>query len=131
MRILLNSARTVIALTSFPTITSTIAGQTVTVTRTSGGSGSYARGHISLPLGLHLAAGSPLGNSDVNITLKTDPPGSPVTPEPFGAVSLVGNGILQRGALGGRRCDLTVAGRTSEIMSEAASLGENYTKGQP
>jgi hypothetical protein len=127
MRILLNNARTVIALTSFPTITSTIGGQTVTVTLTSGGSGTYTSGRISLPLGLHLAASGSLGNSDLSLTLKTDPPGSPVTPEPFGAVILAGSGILQGGSLGGQICELTVAGRISQIASVEAGSSENYT----
>ena len=114
---LLNSARTDITLTSFPPIISTVGPFTVTVTKTSGGSGSYARGHIVLPLGLHFAVSGPLGNSDLSTTLTTDPPGSPVTPEPLGAVTLVGSGILQGGVVGGRKCDLTVTGTISANMT--------------
>lgn len=115
IRILLNSARTVIMLTSFPTITSTIGGNTVTITQTSGGTGTYASGHIVLPLGLHATVSGAAGSSDLSITLKTDPPGSPVTPEPFGAVTLFGSGILQGGLLSGQRCDITVTGTISQI----------------
>jgi hypothetical protein len=105
-RILLNGGRTVITLVSFPTITSIVhtplGDDTVTVTRTSGGTGAYASGHIVLPLGLHFAHSNIFfSDSDLSITLTTDPPGSPVTPEPFGAVTVVGSGIFQGGVLGG------------------------------
>jgi hypothetical protein len=108
--ILLNGTRTVITLTSFPPIIS----NEVTVTKTSGGSGSYARGHIAMPLGLHFAVSKSILDSNLSVTLTTDPPGSPVTPEPFGAVTLVGSGILEGGLLGGRRCDLTISGTISQ-----------------
>ena len=56
--ILLNKARTVITLASFPPMNFTsrtpVGDVTVTLTQTSGGSGTYANGNIVLPLGLHL-----------------------------------------------------------------------------
>jgi hypothetical protein len=120
---LLNTARTNFTLTSFPAINYTFhtptGDMTLTVTKTSGGSGSYANGHIVLPLGLHFAIrpGSPLGSpldADLSITLTTDPPGSPVTPEPLGAVTLVGSGILHGGLLlDGQNCDVTITGKIS------------------
>jgi hypothetical protein len=118
--ILLNKARTVITLASFPPMNLTsrtpVGDVTVTLTQTSGGSGTYANGNIVLPLGLHLS-GSGAGrrvNSDINMTLTTDPPGSPVSPTTFGPVTLVGSGIFQGGALiDGKRGDLTVAGTVS------------------
>jgi hypothetical protein len=95
LRVLLNSAKTVIMLSSFPPMSSTIGSVTVTVTQKSGGSGSYSGGRIVLPLGLHFEASGSLGNSDLILALTTDQPGSPVTPEPFGAVTVVGNGIVR------------------------------------
>jgi len=120
-RILLNGARTVITLVSFPTITSIVhtplGDDTVTVTRTSGGTGAYASGHIVLPLALHFAHSNIFfSDSDLSITLTTDPPGSPVTPDPFGAVTVVGSGIFQGGFLGGSSCNVTVTGTISELQ---------------
>jgi hypothetical protein len=83
---------------------------TLTVTKTSGGSGSYANGHITLPLGLHFAVSSGIG-ADLSLTLTTDPPGSPVNPEPLGAVTLAGSGTLQGGILNGQNCNLTITVR--------------------
>jgi hypothetical protein len=110
---LLNSARTTFSLTSFPANSYAVgAGMTVTVTKTSGGSGSYANGHISLPLGLHFALSTGLG-ADLSLTLSTDAAGgSPVTPEPLGAVTFVGSGPLQGGGpLNGQICKLTITGK--------------------
>jgi hypothetical protein len=73
IRILLNSAKTVIMLTSFPTITFTAGSVTVTVTQTSGGSGSYASGRIVLPLGLHFAVSGSLGTHDRSTRLAGNP----------------------------------------------------------
>jgi hypothetical protein len=71
----------------------------------------YNEGKIELPLGLHLTNSIQIfGNSDLSITLTTNPPGSPVNPKTFGPVTLVGSGIIQGGMLGGRQCDLTVTG---------------------
>jgi hypothetical protein len=122
---LLNSERSNFTLTSFPPISYTFhtpqGNMMLTVTKTSGGSGSYANGHIVLPLGLHFALSgpptSPLDSpldADLSTTLTTNPPGSPVTPEPLGAVTLVGSGILQGGfVLNGQKCDVTISGKIS------------------
>ena len=83
---------------------------TVTVTKTSGGSGSYANGHIALPLGLHFAGSGGI-SADLSLTLTTDPPGSPVNPDPLGAVTLAGSGTFQGGILGGQSCNVTIIGR--------------------
>jgi hypothetical protein len=108
---LLDSTRTKFSLTSFPATSYAVAGMTVTVTKASGGSGSYANGRISLPLGLHFAA-SGVG-ADLSLTLSTDPPGSPVNPEPLGAVTLVGSGTFRGGGpiLDGQNCTVTITGR--------------------
>jgi hypothetical protein len=107
---LLDSGRTKFSLTSFPANSYPVAGMTLTVTKTSGGSGSYTNGHIVLPLGLHFAVSSGVG-ADLSLNLTTDPPGSPVNPEPLGAVTLVGSGTLQGGILNGQTCNLTITGR--------------------
>jgi hypothetical protein len=107
---LLDSARTKFSLMSFPANSYNVAGQTLTVTKTSGGSGSYANGHIVLPLGLHFALSIGVG-ADLSLTLTTDPPGSPVNPEPLGAVTLVGSGILRGGGpINGQNCNVTITG---------------------
>lgn len=110
---LLDSTRTKFSLTSFPTTSYAVGGTigTVTVTKTSGGSGSYANGHISsLMLGLHFAGGGGL-STDLSLTLTTDAPGSPVNPDPLGAVTLAGKGTFQGGILSGQNCNVTIAGR--------------------
>ena len=109
---LLDSARTTFTLRSFPTNSYNVAGMTLTVTKTSGGSGSYANGRIVLPLGLHFALSGGTG-ADLSITLTTDPPGSPVDPEPLGAVTLVGSGAFHGGGaiLDGQNCKVTITGR--------------------
>lgn len=109
---LLDSARTKFSLTSFPATSYAVAGMTVTVTKTTGGSGSYANGHISLPLGLHFASSSGVG-ADLSLTLSTDPPGSPVNPDPLGAVTLAGSGTFHGGGpiLEGQNCNVTITGR--------------------
>lgn len=93
---LLDSTRTKFSLTSFPPNSYAVgSGITLTVTKTSGGSGSYANGHISLPqLKLHFeVSGTIVSAADLSLTLSTDGPGgSPVNPEPLGAVTLVGRG---------------------------------------
>jgi hypothetical protein len=118
--ILLNKARTAITLASFPPMNFTsrtpVGDVTVVLTQTSGGVGTYADGHIVLPLGLHLSGngGGQRVNSDISVTLTTDPPGSPVNPTTFGPVTLVGGGVFYGGVLiDGKRGDLTVAGTIS------------------
>ena len=118
-------ARTDFTITSFPAISyifhTPTGNWTLTVTKTSGGTGSYVNGRIVLPLGLHFAVsgltGSPTGSpldADLSATLTTDPPGSPLTPEPLGTATLVGSGVLQGGVvLNGQNCDVTIAGKVS------------------
>ena len=112
---LLNKARTVITLASFPPISLTISGLNYTITETSGGSGTYANGKIVLPLGLHLSSNFQLNDADLSLTLTTDPPGSPVNPTTFGPVTLVGSGIFHGGMLNGKTGVLTVAGTMSVV----------------
>jgi hypothetical protein len=85
-----------------------------------GGTGSYATGAISLPITLRFATNIslPLGsiddNSNLSLTLSTDPPeGSPVTPEPFGKVNLAGSGDFIGGRLGGSRGKLRLGELTN------------------
>jgi hypothetical protein len=113
---LLDSTRTKFSLTFFPPNSYVVgSGITLTVTKTSGGSGSYANGHISLPqLKLHFAvSGTIVGAADLTLTLSTDGPGgSPVNPEPLGAVTFVGSGPLGGGGpLNGQICNLTITGK--------------------
>jgi hypothetical protein len=122
--VMLNGARTVIAITSFPTIQTTfdtsLGRNTTTITRTSGGSGSYAAGNIVMPLGLRFDHSINLPffeeDSDLNVVLTTNPPGSPVSPEPFGSVTLVGSGTFNGGILGGSTGNLTISGRISAVV---------------
>jgi hypothetical protein len=109
---LLDGTGTKFTLTSFPANSYNVAGMTVTVTKASGGSGSYASGRIVLPLGLHFATSSGIA-ADLNLTLTTDSPGSPVTPGPLGAVTFVGSGTLRGGGpvLDGQNCNVTITGR--------------------
>jgi hypothetical protein len=119
--VLLNGARTVIAMTSFPTIQVTFDTpfglNTTTVTRTSGGSGGYNAGNIVVPLGLRFDHSIDFPffeeDSDLNVVLATSPPGSPLNPEPFGQVTLVGSGTFAGGILGGETGTLTVSGTIS------------------
>jgi PASTA domain len=122
--VLLNGARTAIAIASFPTIQATFdtpfGRNTTTVTRTSGGSGSYAAGNIVMPLGLHFDQSIDIifveEDSDLNVVLTTNPPGSPVSPEPFGSVTLVGSGTFNGGILGGSTGNLTISGTISPFV---------------
>ena len=119
--VVLNGARTEIAITSFFAIKvgfdTPLGFNVATLTRTSGGTGSYSAGAIVLPLGLHLDNSIDVPffeeDSDLSVELTTSPPGSPVTPEPFGHVRLVGSGTFQGGYLGGSTADLTVDGTLS------------------
>lgn len=123
-RVTLNGARTVIAIASFPTIQTTFdtpfGRNTTTVTRISGGSGSYAAGNIMMPLALRFDHSIDLPffeeDSTFNVVLTTNPPGSPVNPEPFGDVTLVGTAPFNGGILGGSTGTLTIAGTISAFV---------------
>lgn len=115
----LNGERTVIALTSFPSISTqpfdTPFGLNVTtVRRTDGGIGSYANGRIAMPLTLRFdqSIDLPFYEEDSILTLRltTEPPGSPVNPGPFGRVALAGSGTFVGGILGGSTGTLVVRG---------------------
>lgn len=117
---LLNSARTEFRLTSFPPMSYPLGDMTLTVTKTSGGSGSYAGGRIVLPIDLHIVIGFKLGlppvSADLSMTFSTDPPaGSPVSPEPLGDVTFVGSGALQAAGppFDGQNCNMTIVGKIS------------------
>lgn len=122
--VMLNSGRTVIAMTSFPIVQTTfdtpLGRNTTTVRRIDGGSGSYAAGRMMVPLGLRFDHSINLPfleeDSDLRVVLTTDPPGAPVTPEPFGSVTLVGGGRFDGGILGGDTGTLTLAGAISAAM---------------
>jgi hypothetical protein len=110
MTAVLNGERTVIALTSYLSITTDVfetplgLNQT-TVTKTSGGIGAYASGHISLPVTLRFDQSIDVPfyeeDSTLSLTLRTDAPGVPVSQPPYGRVKLVGNGQFDGGVLGG------------------------------
>ena len=121
--VLLDGSRTTIAIVSFPLIsvsfdTGTVFGRnTTTITRRTGGTGSYNAGNIVLPLGLRFdhSLNVPFveEDSDFDVVLSTAPPGSPVTPEPYGAVTLAGSGPFSGGILDGSTGTLTIAGSIS------------------
>jgi hypothetical protein len=85
-----------------------------TITLIDGGTGSYAAGKISLPMALHFASAIDSlyhDDSDLSLVLSTDPPdGRPLTPEPFGNVTLAGSGQFMGGFLNGSTGTLTVSG---------------------
>ncbi len=114
--VLLNETRTVITIIDFPAIRTQIfdtpvGEDQVTVTQTDGGSGGYQAGAIELAIGLHLEHSNDLvSGSDLHLTLTTNPPGAPVHPEPFGAVTLTGSGTFTGGYLGGANATLVVTG---------------------
>lgn len=120
-RIMINAARTTITLTTFPPIQVTfntpLGRNTTTITRSSGGSGSYAAGRIRMPLGLRFDQSHILARgSDLNVMLSTDPPGSPLSPQPFGNLTLVGSGTFQGGTLGGQTGTLNIRGTLSAVV---------------
>jgi hypothetical protein len=97
---------------------------TTWVTLIGGGTGTYDAGKISVPLTLHFAttvqtdAGVDVhDSSDLSLELSTDPPGgSPVTPEPFGNVTLFGSGKFIGGFLDGSTGTLTVKGKIQPFV---------------
>jgi hypothetical protein len=123
-KVLINGERTVITITKFPAISTSfdtpLGTNTTVVTRTGGGTGSYNTGAIVIPIRLHFDHSIDLPgyeeDSDLNLTLSTDPPGSPLTPEPFGNVTLVGSGQFIGGILGGETGTLTVSGTIAEAV---------------
>lgn len=123
-KLLINGDRTVITITSFPAITALfdtpLGSNQTTVTRTGGGTGSYAAGAIVVPITLHFDHSIDLPlyeeDSDLSFELSTDPPGSPVTPEPFGNVTIAGSGRFIGGILGGSTGTLTVRGTIARAV---------------
>jgi hypothetical protein len=123
-KVLINGERTVITILNFPVISTSfdtpVGSNTTVVTPIGGGTGSYNKGAIVMPISLHFdhSIDWPIyeEDSDLNLTLSTDPPGSPVTPEPFGKVTLVGSGQFIGGILGGSTGTLTVRGTIAEAV---------------
>lgn len=121
--LVISGDRSAITITDFPPIKTQpfdtpVGENTTTVTRIGGGTGRYdvggTPGHIAMPIQLHFDHSLEVaGDSDLSLELSTDPPGSPVTPEPFGQVSLVGSGQFVEGFLGGETGNLKVAGTIS------------------
>jgi hypothetical protein len=95
---------------------------TTAITLIGGGTGSYDAGKISMPMTLHFVstidtgAGNITDTSDLSLVLSTDPPGSPVTPEPFGNVTLFGSGKFVGGHFNGDTGTLTVTGKIQPFM---------------
>jgi len=117
-KIRINGDRTVITLTDFPAIGTSfdtpLGTNTTVITRTGGGTGRYAAGTIVIPIALHFDQSIDVPgleeDSDLSLELSTDPPGSPLRPEPFGNVTLVGSGQFIGGILGGYTGTLTIRG---------------------
>jgi hypothetical protein len=120
-KLLINGERTGITLTSFPTIKvlfdTPLGSNQTTVTRTGGGAGSYAAGAVIMPIILHFDHSIDIPgyeeDSDLSLVLSTDPPGSPITPEPFGDVTLTGSDQFVGGILGDSTGTLKVIGTIS------------------
>ena len=117
-----NDSRTAVHVTSFPLIKTepfaTPFGTNVTtITKTDGGSGTYAAGAMSMPLTLRFDHSIDLPflqeDSTLDLALSTDPPGAPV--DAAGTVKLVGSGNFQGGILGGSTGTLTIEGSISPV----------------
>lgn len=124
--LIINGNRTIIAITSFPTISTPpfdtpIGLNSTRVTHTGGGTGSYAGGAIVMPITLHLDHSIDIPifeeDSDISLVLSTQSPGSPVTPEPFGSVTLVGSGTFSGGILAGSTGMLRVSGNIAAAVA--------------
>jgi hypothetical protein len=119
MTAMLNGERTVIALTSYLSITTDVydtplgLNQT-TVTRTNSDVGGYANGRIVIPVTLRFdhSLDLPFYEEDSNLSLRlsTDAPGAPVSQPPYGRVRLVGSGIFEGGILGGSTGTVAIDG---------------------
>jgi hypothetical protein len=115
LRVLLNATRTLITITDFPPLRTgafdtPIGSDDVTVTQTSGGFGSYSSGAIWMPIGLHFEHEISIPGSELSVDFATTPPGSPLHPEPFGAVTLAASGTFVDGYLGGQQCTIVISG---------------------
>lgn len=128
LELVISGDRRVITITDFPPIEypydTPLGRNTTTITRTGGGTGRYDAGKIVMPITLHFqhSLGDP---SDLSLDLSTDPPeGSPVMPEPFGDVTLVGSGRFVGGTLGGSDGHLKVWGPIS--MRDECARGGPY-----
>jgi hypothetical protein len=123
-KLLISGDRTVITITNFPVISTSfdtpLGTNTTVITRTGGGTGSYDAGAIAMPISLHFDHSIDLPgyeeDSDLSLVLSTDPPGSPVMPEPFGDVTLVGSGQFTDGLLGGSTGTLTIRGAIAQAL---------------
>lgn len=98
----------------FPPFPTPIGDNTMTITKASGGVGSYNAGQIVVPVVLRIDHSVTLGDieldSTLNLVLSTNPPGSPITPAPNGAVRLFGSGVFDGGFLAGVTGTISIAG---------------------
>jgi hypothetical protein len=116
IQVTFNGARTFVAMTSFPPITATfstpLGKNTCTITRSSGGTGSYAAGTLVVPITLHFDQSIDLPfydeDSDLPLILTTSSPGAPV--DGAGHVVLAGTGTFTGGVLGGSMGSITLDG---------------------
>lgn len=120
--LLFDAARSFVTITSFPPIatqpfTTPFGPNVTTVTKTGGGSGSFANGNIVMPLTLHFDQSLDLPfieeDSDLPIGVSTNPPGSPV--DGSGRVTLAGSGVFQGGFLGGATGTVSITGTISPV----------------
>lgn len=132
--LLFDGPRTQVFVTAFPAwvIDTTVAAPTppwpfgnvfgpniTTISLTGGGNGFYSKASGALGLSLMLRFdhsrefGFYQADSDLNIVLTTSSPGSPVTAA--GLITLAGSGVFSGGWLGGKTCNMTVAGTLAVV----------------
>ena len=116
-----NGARTFVGITSFPPLTAQfntpLGPNTCTITKASGGTGSYAAGQMSIPIVLHFDQSIDLPffdeDSNLSLVLSTNAPGQPVNTS--GQIMLSGSGTFTGGVLNGSSGTVAVDGAFNPV----------------